>query len=127
MHFIRYVSCDEVLREFGTRVRALRLARNLSREEVAGAANIPVRSLAKFETGAASLDLVCFVRLCLVLGLRDRIPEWVPGLEGDAVARTQRGPQPRRRATKRREPAPDPREELDPDAYWARIRWIWEP
>lgn len=125
MQFIRYVCCDNVLREFGARVLALRLACNLSREEVTGLADMPVRSLAKFETGTASLDLICFVRLCLVLGLRDRVPEWMPPLPAEMLGRTQRGPRPRRRAGKRREPAADPYE--DPEAYWAQVHWIWEP
>lgn len=125
MKFVRYVCCDNVLREFGSRVLALRLARNLSRAKVAGAAEIPVRSLARFECGERSLDLIDFVRLCLVLGLRDRVPEWVPELPAPELARTRRGPLPRRRATKREGPDPDPDE--DPEAYWAQVRWIWEP
>lgn len=125
MKFIRYVSCDDVLRDFGSRVRALRLARNLSRAKVAGQAAIPLRSLARFESGERSLDLIDFLRLCLVLGLRDRVPEWVPELPAPELARTRRGPLPRRRATKLEEPDPDPHE--DPQAYWAQVRWIWEP
>lgn len=124
MKFIRYVSCDHVLQEFGSRMLALRLAQNRSRQEVACAAGMSVRGLARFETGAGPLDLMRFVRLCLVLGLRDRVPEWVPECTTH-MPRTQRGPLPRRRASKRCEPAPDPLEE--PDAYWARVRWIWEP
>lgn len=125
MKFVRYVCCDNVLREFGARVQALRLARNMSRVKVAGAADIAVRSLARFENGERSLDLIEFVRLCLVLGLRDRVPEWVPELPAPELARTRCGPLPRRRATKREEQDPDPHE--DPEAYWAQVRWIWEP
>ena len=125
MEFVRYVSRDDVLRDFGARTRALRLSRNLSRERVAREAVIPMRSLARFESGERSLDLIDFVRLCLVLGLRDRVPEWVPEFPVLEIARTHRGSQPRRRATKRGEPDPDPREE--PEKYWAQVRWILEP
>lgn len=125
MKFVRYVSCDNVLHEFGARIAALRLAQNLSRAEVAGAAGISLRRLARFESGAASLDLIGFVRLCLVLGLRDRITNWVPELPAETVGRTLRGARIRKRASKRTEPDPDPYDE--PEAYWAKVRWIWEP
>lgn len=124
MKFVRYVSRDDVLRDFGARIQALRLSRNLSRAKVAREAVIPMRSLARFESGERSLDLIDFVRLCLVLGLRDRVPEWVPELPAPELARTRRGPLPRRRATKRE---PDPSPDEDPQAYWAQVRWIWEP
>ena len=68
MRFVRHVCCDNVLREFGARVMALRLASNQSRREVAGAADIRMRALARFERGERSLDFIEFVRLCLVLG-----------------------------------------------------------
>jgi transcriptional regulator with XRE-family HTH domain len=125
MKFIRYVSCDNVLRGFGARALALRLAQNLSRAEVAKEAIIPMRRLARFEGGERSLELIEFVRLCLVLGLRERVPEWVPEIPAPELGRTRRGPQHPRRATKRGEPQPDALD--DPQAYWAQVRWIWEP
>jgi len=125
MRFVRYVSCDNVLREFGSRVLALRLARNQSRRQVAGAADIRVRHLTLFERGERSLEFIEFVRLCLVLGLRERVPEWVPEPPISQGARTRRGPKPRLRASKREVSDPDPDE--DPVGYWAAVRWIWEP
>lgn len=57
----------ETGRELGARVRALRLAQDLTRETLADRAGVSPSSLKRFETtGAASLDLV--LRIAFSLG-----------------------------------------------------------
>ena len=125
MKFVRYVSQTNVLDEFGTRIKAHRLANDMSRQEVAFQAGVPLSALRRLEEGRSSVDLMSFIRICLVLGLRERIPEWVPESPLEGRGRTRYRDRARRRASKQIEPRPDPVD--DPMGYWSTIRWIWEP
>lgn len=125
MKFVRYVSQTNVLDEFGARIKAHRLANDMSRQEVAFQAGVPLSALRRLEEGGSSVDLMSFIRICLVLGLRERIPEWVPESPLEGRGRTRYRDRARRRASKQIEPRPDPVD--DPMGYWSTIRWIWEP
>jgi len=125
MKFVRYVSLGNVLDEFGERIRAHRLASNLSQEEVAFQAGIRLSNLARFEAGQESIDFVAFVKICLALGMKDRVPEWVPVLPETDQGRTRYRDRLRRRASKRIDPIP--KQYDDPEAYWSHVKWIWEP
>lgn len=125
MKFVRYVSQTSVLEEFGARIKAHRLGKDMSRHEVSFQAGVPMSALQRLENGRASVDLMSFIRICLVLGLHERIPEWVPALPLEGIGRTQYRDRVRRRASKEIEPRPDPVD--DPIGYWSTIRWIWEP
>lgn len=124
MKFVRYVSRDNVLREFGARITARRLALNLTRVELSDQAGVPVRTIARIESGAVSTGLFSFIRGCLALGLKDRVAEWVPPPDPVAARLPGRGNRVRRRAARRQE-----QEFLDGDdqAYWLWRRWVWEP
>lgn len=124
MKFVRYVSRDNVLREFGARITARRLALNLTRDELSDQAGVPVRTIARIESGAVSTRLFSFMRVCLALGLKDRVAEWVPPPDPATAHLPGRGNRVRRRAARRPE-----QEFMDGDdaAYWAWRRWVWEP
>ena len=124
MKFVRYVSRDTVLREFGARIAARRLALNLTRVELSDQACVPVRTIARIESGAVSTGLFSFLQVCLALGLKDRVAEWVPPTDPATARLPGRGNRVRRRAARRPE-----QEFLDGDdqAYWAWRRWVWEP
>lgn len=125
MKFVRYVSQTNVLEEFGGRIKAHRLAKDMSMKEAAFQAGVTLSALRRLEDGRGSTDMMTFIRICLVLGMGERIPEWVPSLAPMESGTTQRRGQSRRRASKRIAPWPDPEEE--PIAYWSEIRWVWEP
>lgn len=125
MKFVRYVSQTNVLDEFGARIKAHRLANDMSRQEVAFQAGVPLSAVRRLEEGRSSVDLMSFIRICLVLGSRERIPEWVPESPLEGIGRTRYRDRARRRASKQIEPRPDPVD--DPMGYWSTIRWIWEP
>jgi transcriptional regulator with XRE-family HTH domain len=58
----------EIAQEFGSRLRAHRLAQNLQQSELAARAGVSERALRNFErSGRASFDL--FLRVAMVLGL----------------------------------------------------------
>lgn len=125
MKFERYVSQEDLLVEFGQRIRTHRLARNLSQEEVSLQAGVSISALSALESGRRSIDLLQFLRICLALRLEDRIPDWIPALPEPVQGHTRARRTVRRRASKRRDPIPDPDD--DPVAYWLHVDWVWEP
>lgn len=67
LHF-ELAAPDEIAREFGSRLRAHRLAQNLKQSELAARAGVPERTLRNFErSGRASFEL--FLRVAIALGL----------------------------------------------------------
>lgn len=70
---------DEVLAgEFGQRIRSLRLARNLSRNDLAREAGLPMRTLQRLENGEAAVRLTVFLRACRALGLLEKLDMLLP-------------------------------------------------
>ena len=123
MKLVRYVLRDNVLREFGARIAARRLSLNLTQSEVSDQASVPVRTIARIESGAVSTGLMAFVRICLALGLKDHVAEWVPLTDPAATRLPGPGSRIRKRAARR----PEQDFEGDDAAYWAWHRWVWEP
>jgi transcriptional regulator with XRE-family HTH domain len=63
-----FATTDEIAVEFGTRIRAQRLAQNLQQSELAARAGVSERSLSNFErSGRGSFD--AFLRIIMALGL----------------------------------------------------------
>jgi len=61
---------DEVLLKlFGERLAGLRLARNLTQQQLADQAGLGLRTVQRLESGEAATQLTGFVRVCRVLGL----------------------------------------------------------
>jgi transcriptional regulator with XRE-family HTH domain len=75
---------DEALLSLvGERLAGLRLARNLTQQQLAEQAGLGLRTLQRLELGAAATQLSGFVRVCRALGLLEGfdlfVPELVPG------------------------------------------------
>lgn len=69
MHF-GFATSDEIARELATRLRAHRLAQNISQRELAARAGISLKTQTTFEqTGKVSFDV--FLRIVDALGLSD--------------------------------------------------------
>lgn len=69
---------EAVLRELGTRIAGLRLARNLTQTALADEAGVSRRTIIRLETGAAAAQLSAFLRICRVLGLLDQLDALIP-------------------------------------------------
>jgi len=91
------------IEELGKRLAATRLRQNLSQAELAQAAGVSLRTLARMEAGEAS-QLENFLRVLLALGLESGlellVPEPGPGPIAELEARSARTA--RRRASRAR-------------------------
>lgn len=67
-----------VLKLMGQRLTQLRLARNLTQQQLAEQAGLGLRTVQRLELGAAATQLSGFVRVCRVLGLVERLDQLVP-------------------------------------------------
>ncbi len=69
---------EAILRELGSRLAAVRLARNLTQAALAEEAGLSKRTVERLESGQVAARLSAFVRVCRVLGLVDRLDALVP-------------------------------------------------
>ena len=91
---------DEIAQEIGDRIRANRLAQNLSQSELAARAGISERALRNFErSGKGTFDL--FLRTTSALGLTGALSELFV-LKPKSIEDMERASQKRQRASRRR-------------------------
>lgn len=91
---------DEIAQEIGDRIRANRLAQNLSQSELAARAGISERALRNFErSGKGTFDL--FLRTTSALGLTGVLSELFV-LKPKSIKDMERASQKRQRASRRR-------------------------
>lgn len=70
---------DEVLlASVGERLARVRLARNLTQQELADQAGLGLRTVQRLELGAAATQLSGFFRVCRVLGLLENLDAFIP-------------------------------------------------
>lgn len=69
---------EALLTLIGQRVMQLRLARNLTQQQLAEQAGLGLRTVQRLEQGAAATQLSGFLRVCRVLGLVERFDLLVP-------------------------------------------------
>ena len=87
----------QISRDLGHRLEALRLARNERRIDVAKAAGVSLRTLARLETtGRATLETL--VRVMAALGLNDHLRNLLPDPTVHPIDRIDRGGKERQRA-----------------------------
>jgi transcriptional regulator with XRE-family HTH domain len=87
----------QVARDLGRRLEALRLARNQRRVDLASAAGVSLRTLARLETtGRATVETL--VRVMAALGLSDHLQGLLPDATLRPIDRIDRGGKPRQRA-----------------------------
>jgi transcriptional regulator with XRE-family HTH domain len=72
---------SEALGKFGTRLKALRLRRNLSQDYVAGIVGVSLPTYRKIEQGDGTVEFRHVVRALGVLGLAEALGELIPEAE----------------------------------------------
>ena len=91
-----------VLVHIGERLARLRLARNLTQEQLAEQAGLGLRTVQRLELGAAATQLSGFLRVCRVLGVLDRLDVFIPEPPASPMAQLQLKGKERRRAGRER-------------------------
>jgi transcriptional regulator with XRE-family HTH domain len=105
---------DEVLlRLIGERLAGLRLARNLTQQQLAEQAGLGVRTVQRLESGAAATQLSGFVRVCRVLGLVEQLDTCIPEPAVSPMAQLKLQGRKRQRATGRKAASGKPK------------KWTW--
>lgn len=90
----------ELLAEVGERARHLRLHRNVPQAEVAARADVPLRTLQRFErTGRAST--FALVRIAFALGVEDSLGALFPSPEAATLDEVLRAKKPARQRARR--------------------------
>ena len=67
-----------LLKLIGERMAQLRLARNLTQQQLADQAGLGVRTVQRLELGESATQLSSFVRVCRVLGIVERFDTLLP-------------------------------------------------
>ncbi len=97
MHF-GLASTEEIAEEFGKRLRAHRLAKNLQQAELAARAGISRRTLIDFEnSGRGSLDV--FLRVAMALGLIESMSSLFE-LKSKSISDMEKASEKRQRASR---------------------------
>ncbi len=87
-----------LLHLIGMRLAGLRLARNLTQQQVADQAGLGLRTVQRLELGLAATQLSGFLRVCRVLGLIERIDLLIPAPAASPMAQLKSQGRVRQRA-----------------------------
>lgn len=90
---------DALLRLVGERLAGLRLARNLTQQQLAEQAGLGLRTVQRLELGAAATQLSGLIRVCRVLGLVENLDTFIPQLAASPMAQLKLSGRKRQRAT----------------------------
>ncbi len=90
---------ETVLKLIGTRLAGVRLARNLTQQQLAEQAGLGLRTVQRLELGAAATQLSGFIRVCRVLGLVEHLETLIPEPAVSPMAQLKMQGQKRRRAS----------------------------
>jgi transcriptional regulator with XRE-family HTH domain len=77
---------EALLKALGERLAGLRLARNLTQQELAEQAGLGLRTVQRLESGAAATQLSGLLRVCRVLGLVEQLDTLIPEPHGATEA-----------------------------------------
>lgn len=91
-----------LLKLIGERLAQLRLAKNLTQEQLAEQAGLGLRTLQRLELGQAATQLSGFVRVCRALGLAERFDLLLPAQTISPIAQLKLQSRQRKRATGRK-------------------------
>ena len=94
-----HISDVALLKVIGERLAGLRLARNLTQQQLAEQAGLGLRTVQRLELGATATQLSGFMRVCRVLGLLDRLDMLIPEPPVSPMAQLELQGRQRRRAT----------------------------
>ncbi len=96
------LSHKAVLKEFGARFKALRLAQNINQEQLSFESGVPLRTLSRLENGhTVSIDVL--IKILRALNMLERLELLVPTVEISPMQRKEK------RAIKQRKRASGPR------------------
>jgi putative transcriptional regulator len=123
MHLDKLHTDEAVLRELGQRLEHLRLARNLSQEDLGRMAGVSRATIIRVERGD-SVQMATMVKLWRALELLDEIDAAVPEGLDSPIADVERE---RRRRGRRRATAARHRQRPSPDDAGRPFRWGDEP
>jgi transcriptional regulator with XRE-family HTH domain len=91
---------DEALMKLiGERLAGIRLARNLTQQQLAEQAGLGLRTVQRLELGVAATQLSGFIRVCRVLGLVENFEALVPESVVSPMAQLKQQGRKRQRAT----------------------------
>ena len=93
----------------GERLADLRLARNLTQQQLAEQAGLGLRTVQRLEQGLAATQLSGFVRVCRVLGLVERFEQLLPEPPASPMAQLKLQTRKRQRARVKRAASPRPK------------------
>jgi len=105
------------LAQLGSKLAALRVARNLTQAELAEQAGVSKRTVERLEAGATATQLSTFLRVCGVLGLEGRLAQLVPEPVDSPVAQLRQQRRTRQRASGASKDAPAPK--AKPGTGWS--------
>lgn len=97
---------EALMRLVGERLSGLRLARNLTQQQLAEQAGLGLRTVQRLELGAAATQLSGLIRVCRVLGLLENLETFIPQAAVSPMAQLKQAGRKRQRATGRKT-APD--------------------
>ncbi len=90
---------EALLRLVGQRLAGLRLARNLTQQQLAVEAGLGLRTVQRLELGAAATQLSGFIRVCRVLELVENLETFIPQPAVSPMAQLKQAGRKRQRAT----------------------------
>lgn len=90
---------EALLTVIGKRLADLRLARNLTQEQLSEQAGLGLRTVQRLEFGEAATHLSGFFRVCQVLGLIENLDTFIPEMTTSPMAQLKLQGRKRQRAT----------------------------
>lgn len=104
---------EALLRLLGERLSGIRLARNLTQQQLAEQAGLGLRTVQRLELGAVATRLSGFIRVCRVLGLVENLEAFIPQPAVSPMAQLKQAGRKRQRATGKKA------------AVGTREKWTW--
>ena len=108
---------EQILREIGARLTALRLEHNLTQAGLAAQASVSKRTIERLEGGVVAAQLSGFLRVCRALGLMERIDAFIPEPAVSPIAQLKMRGKVRQRASGKRA--------LTRDVLREESKWTW--
>ena len=102
MKITPHLADQAVLTVLGERLARLRLAQDLTQQQLAEQAGLGLRTLQRLELGAAATQLSGFIRVCRALGVLERFDALIPDETSSPIAQLKMKTRKRQRATGRK-------------------------
>lgn len=102
------ITNEALLKLIGGRLAGLRLARNLTQQQLAKEAGLGLRTVQRLEQGAVATQFSGFMRVCRVLGLLPHLETLVPEPTASPMAQLKQQSRKRKRATGKKAAEPKP-------------------